>query len=255
MCVCVCVLGVGGYQGCSKGGGGLRGGGPPLLPGSPYGPRRRRAKKFEAQILLAPKAPKRNSGCQPQTLEGDEVGGRGFQGGLPPPPPSTVYGRSTTSLWGGLLFKAGRKLLQEVGKGWVVRAPLSRSPPVPCQACQALLPGHVQAPPVAWGRSGTKKKHANGLLGPARRGKSGNASLAFLLMKLLFSIFVARKWPKARSPTEEPPFQDPPPLTGSQGALMIPPPFLQQFTNRLFPLASPHKLCVVLSVLLLCHGC
>ena len=50
--------------------------GTPLLPGSPYGPCRRRAKKIEALILLAPKAPKQNFGCQPQTLEEAE-GGRG----------------------------------------------------------------------------------------------------------------------------------------------------------------------------------
>ena len=47
-------------------------------------------------ILLAPKAPKQNFGCQPQTLEGDEVGG-GVQGGGAPPPPA-VYSRSNRSL-------------------------------------------------------------------------------------------------------------------------------------------------------------
>ena len=35
---------------------------------------RRRAENFEASILLAPKAPKHKFGCQPQTLEGEEVG-------------------------------------------------------------------------------------------------------------------------------------------------------------------------------------
>ena len=73
------------------GGGGLAG--TPLLLGSPYGPRRRRAKIFEASILLAPKAPKQNFGCQSQTLEGEEEGG----GSRRPP---TVYGRSNTSLGG-----------------------------------------------------------------------------------------------------------------------------------------------------------
>ena len=36
-------------------------------------------KFLEAEILLAPKAPKQNFGCQPQTLEGEEGGG-----GVPP---------------------------------------------------------------------------------------------------------------------------------------------------------------------------
>ena len=62
------------YQG---GGGGL---GPPSSRGSPCGPCQRRAKIVEAQILLAPKAPKQNFGGQPQTLEGDEGG----PGGVPP---------------------------------------------------------------------------------------------------------------------------------------------------------------------------
>ena len=56
----------------------------PLLPGSPYGPRRRRAKDFEASILLGPKGPKQNFGCQPQTLEGEEGGGGGPGGAYPP---------------------------------------------------------------------------------------------------------------------------------------------------------------------------
>ena len=56
----------------------------PLLPGSPYGPRRKRAEKFYAFILLAPKAPKQNFACQPQTLEGGEEGGGGLGGGTPP---------------------------------------------------------------------------------------------------------------------------------------------------------------------------
>ena len=66
-----------------KGGGGEWGGvkgvwlGPPLLPGSPCGPRRRRAETFEASILLTPKAPQQTLGCQPQTLEGEG-------GGTPP---------------------------------------------------------------------------------------------------------------------------------------------------------------------------
>ena len=59
-------------KGMYKSGGWL---GPPLLPGSPYGPRQRRAETFEASILLAPKAPKQNFGCQPQTLEGEGGGG------------------------------------------------------------------------------------------------------------------------------------------------------------------------------------
>ena len=66
-----------------KGGGGLAG--TPILPGSPYGPRRRRAGTFEASILLAPKAPEQNFGCQRQTSEGE--------GG-----PPTVHGQSNTSL-------------------------------------------------------------------------------------------------------------------------------------------------------------
>ena len=45
------------------GGGGLAG--TPRLPGSPYAPRRRGAENFEASILLAPKGPKQNVGCQP----------------------------------------------------------------------------------------------------------------------------------------------------------------------------------------------
>ena len=80
-------LALAGGQGCigrgGQGGGSERGGkgglaGTPLLLGSPYGPRRRRAGNFEASVLLAPKAPKQNVGCQPQTLEG------GGGGGYPP---------------------------------------------------------------------------------------------------------------------------------------------------------------------------
>ena len=52
-------------------------------------------KTFEAEILLAAKAPKQNFGCQPPTLEGEEGGGLGG-GGVTPPPPA-VYGRSNTS--------------------------------------------------------------------------------------------------------------------------------------------------------------
>ena len=83
------------HWGCiGTGGGGVRGGGegalagPPLLPASPYGPRRRRAENFEASILLALKAPEQSLGCQPQTLEGEEGGG-GARGGEVPPPSSS----------------------------------------------------------------------------------------------------------------------------------------------------------------------
>ena len=71
----------------------LKGGG--LWAGSPYGPRRKRAKIVDASILLAPKAPKQKFGCQPQTLEGE--GGGGSRGGGTPPPPA-VYGRCNASL-------------------------------------------------------------------------------------------------------------------------------------------------------------
>ena len=70
-----CALGMTGGEPRSLKGGGGGLAGTPLLPGSPYGPRRRRAESFEASIVLAPKAPKQNSGCQPQTLEGEEGGG------------------------------------------------------------------------------------------------------------------------------------------------------------------------------------
>ena len=60
-----------------KGGGGLAG--PPLLPGSPYGPRRRRAEHFEAYILLAPKAPNGSL----KHWKGRRGGG-GSRGGVPP---------------------------------------------------------------------------------------------------------------------------------------------------------------------------
>ena len=56
--------------------------GTPLLPESPYGTRRRGAEHFEASILLAPKAPKQNFGCQPQTLEAEEWGGGGLGKGV-----------------------------------------------------------------------------------------------------------------------------------------------------------------------------
>ena len=94
-----------------RGGGGGLWLGAPLLPGSPCGPRRRGAENFEASIFLAPKAPKQNFGCEPQTLEGEEGGeGGGWHkasvsdclplalgwGGVTPPPPA-VYGRSKTS--------------------------------------------------------------------------------------------------------------------------------------------------------------
>ena len=106
-------------QGCiRRGGEGGWGGvwlGPPLLPGSPHGPRRRGAKKFEASILLAPNAPKQNSGCQPQTLEGEE-GGPG--GGTPPPP--TVYGRSNTSLLGPWMAGVLEPLCPHMAR-WTVR--------------------------------------------------------------------------------------------------------------------------------------
>ena len=92
----------GGFQGGGGGrdvlergeGGGGGGTGAPLLLGSPYGPRRRRAENFYASILLAPKAQKQNFGCQPQTLEGGE-------GGYPPSSSSAVYGRSNIGGRGG----------------------------------------------------------------------------------------------------------------------------------------------------------
>ena len=76
-----------GGEGDLKGGGGGGGGlaGTPLLPGTPYGPRRRRAENFEDSILLALKTPKQNFGCQPQTFEGDEGGGGVQAGGYPLP--------------------------------------------------------------------------------------------------------------------------------------------------------------------------
>ena len=77
-----------GGQGCIRRGvrGGLKGeeGGwavTPLLLGFPYGPRRRRAKNFEASILLAPK---QIFGCQPQTLQGEEGEGGGSSYGVRP---------------------------------------------------------------------------------------------------------------------------------------------------------------------------
>ena len=88
-------------QGCiRREGGALKGGGggwlgPPSSQGPPMVPRRRGAEHFEAEILLAPKAPKKNFGCQPQTLEGEEGGGGPGEGA---PPPPEVYGRSSTSL-------------------------------------------------------------------------------------------------------------------------------------------------------------
>ena len=66
--------------GGSEGGGG--GGWDPTPPRVPLWSPRRRANIFSAEILLAPKAPKQNFGCQPQTLEG-EMGGGGGPGGLP----------------------------------------------------------------------------------------------------------------------------------------------------------------------------
>ena len=68
----------------------------PLLPKPPYGPRRRRAKIFGAWILLAPKAPKQNFGCQ-QHWKGRRGGGEGGPGGGTP-----VYGGSNTSLGVGV---------------------------------------------------------------------------------------------------------------------------------------------------------
>ena len=73
--------GMGCYQGCIRRGGrgGLKGGGrgvwlgPPSSLGPPMAP----AENFEAYILLTPKAPKQNFGCQHQTLEGEEGGGVG----------------------------------------------------------------------------------------------------------------------------------------------------------------------------------
>ena len=46
----------------------------PHLRESPYVPAKGGQKIFKASILLAPKAPKQNFGCQPQTLEGDGMG-------------------------------------------------------------------------------------------------------------------------------------------------------------------------------------
>ena len=88
--------------------------GTPLLPGSPTVP-----ENFEASILLAPKAPKQNFGCQPQTLEGEE-------GGVAPPPPRTAYGRSTTSLGGPLL--PGRRVLLIIRCFPQTGAPIGSSP-------------------------------------------------------------------------------------------------------------------------------
>ena len=77
----------GGGGGCIRGerrGGseGERGFGwePPSSRESPYGPRPKAGPKILASILSAPKAPKQNVGCQPQTLEGG--GGGGGEGGL-----------------------------------------------------------------------------------------------------------------------------------------------------------------------------
>ena len=111
--------GGGGGRDVLEGGGGLLRGvregglaGTPLLPGSPYGPRRRQAKIFEASILWAPKAPKQNFGCQPQTLEGEEGwggsrGGKGGKGGGGITRLLLVYCRSNTSLGVGDNFRAG----------------------------------------------------------------------------------------------------------------------------------------------------
>ena len=49
---------------------------------------------------MAPKAPKQNFGCQPQTLEGEEGEG-GLGGGGGTPPPAVVYGHFNTSPGGG----------------------------------------------------------------------------------------------------------------------------------------------------------
>ena len=75
--------------------GGRGGAGTPFLPGFAYGPCRRGAENLFISILLAPKRPKENFRCRPQTFEGR----RGVQGvgGVTPPPP-TAYGRSNTSL-------------------------------------------------------------------------------------------------------------------------------------------------------------
>ena len=59
-----------GYQ---KGGRGFWLGTPSSF-GPPVVPAEGGLKTFEAEILLALKAPKQNFGCQPQTLEGGEEG-------------------------------------------------------------------------------------------------------------------------------------------------------------------------------------
>ena len=86
----------GGRGGGSEGGGGGVWLEPPSSQGPPM-PRRGQAENIEASILLAPKAPKQNVGCQSQTLEGEEGEGRGVQGGGGGPPPP-VFGPSNTSL-------------------------------------------------------------------------------------------------------------------------------------------------------------
>ena len=45
-----------------------------------------------------------------------------------------------------------------------------------------------------------------------------------LLMKIPLQFFFTRKWPKSRSLTEEPPFQDPPPPSPGSRGLEPPPP-------------------------------
>ena len=83
MCMCPCVSegGGGGGRDVLEEGGGLKGGGIGRDPPSSQGPPKAGPAIFEASILLAPKAPKQNFGCQPPTFEGEE-GGPG--GGDPP---------------------------------------------------------------------------------------------------------------------------------------------------------------------------
>ena len=53
------------------GGEGVCGWDPPSSQRPPMAPAEGGAEHFEAEILLAPKAPKENCGCQPQTSEGE----------------------------------------------------------------------------------------------------------------------------------------------------------------------------------------
>ena len=148
-------MGVGGGKGCI-GRGGSEGGvwlGPPLLRGSPYGPRRNVLKRKSSWHR------RRRSKILDVSLKHwkGRRRGRGPRGGGVPPPPA-AYDRSNTSLQGTVSEGGGGGGKRQKAKGKVATDPLpSRGPHVGGGVAQRSLPsGSLLDPPEGGGGGGTR---------------------------------------------------------------------------------------------------